>query len=125
MRLLGDEAILVHPPMLRSEGVVITRVGNHESAVETAAEGVVIEQVFVHSSTETNRAVYVVEGSATVTGCDLMGTVGVGGRKAAAEGLRRPRLQQERRVRDGHRDHPGLHNPGRTAERAPGGPRPR
>ena len=98
LRLLGEEEKKdVHPPLLRSEGVVITRAIDCEFALHIFAEGVVIEQVSVRNDTEHNRALFVMEpGSATVTCCDLHGQVGVaGGAKVQLndsdiQGLRRP-----------------------------------
>jgi len=75
LRLLGDETKEVHMPMLRGEGEVLTRGVDAQNTVETWAEGVVIKQVSVHSSAETDRPVGVAGGSTTVTGCDLRGTV--------------------------------------------------
>jgi len=63
--------------MLRGEGAVITRVVDRLYAVATMAEGAVIEQASVRSSTEDNRAVGVEHGALTVTGCDLRGSVRV------------------------------------------------
>ena len=61
-RLVGSQSMEngrpgLHPPMLRGEGVVITRDVGSESVVRAMAEGVVIEQASVRSSTERNCAV--------------------------------------------------------------------
>ena len=97
LRLLRDEekgGRGVHPPMLRGEGVIITRFNEHQYVVGTEADDVVIEQVSVRNFAGTNHGLIVATGSATVTGCDLHASVRVLEDQAAAEGHHCPRLYE-------------------------------
>ena len=95
------------------KGVVITGGDFDRSAVvHVIAEGVVVENVAVHSFTEFNCAVLMRMGSATVKDCDLRGQVHV----FEDTEVHSARLRLDRRDRTRHWGRPGLHRRGQPVD---------